>query len=341
MAVNDPSAERPGDFSEEDAERFASQIKPIWELEEEDAAYRAAQAEATTSSKPGASDTIIEGAPMVDVGENAAAKEEEKVEAPKNFAPAPDPPATKVEAAVAVEVEAPKNFAPKRTMIGVGRSDPPPAQASDDVMAVAPDPAAMRRTPPAPPPPSALAGGVGSEAREELLRPPRRPAPTPVSRSRPGADEAQAFDNDDVQLPVASSKGLALKVGGAIAALAVVVLCVKLFSGSSDEKTNAAPTSAATTPPPIATATQEPAQATPPPPPPVATTPPAPTTTAVATTAPVATSAPSPPATTPAPQPNKPTKVAAAPPPTPKPAKPTSTPKKGGGDNGLIRQTPF
>ena len=366
MASNDPiaSKSRKPALSVEDAERFASQIRPSWELLGPDGSASAfglddapGVAAPAAGSVSKASDTIIEGVPTVSIGGSDDA-------VPDEASWGDDEPTT----AKAEEAEAPPIEAKPIASIGIPSKPevpvselPLPPQVGHPMI---PTPGA----PVAPSPPAKTKLGIGGTSGESAPlakpKPTRSEASAPVSakaavapaagktgasRSRPGPTNpdadyvpAETEAGDDIELPISGApKGLLLKIGGGVAAIAVILLAIKLFSGSGKvEPVTTAPPATATVaavtpPPPVATAAPEPPKAT-------ATAPAAPT--AAVTAAPTA-------AATAAPVVKEKPVVAKdeAPPPAPVVKKPPpppsggSTPPAGGGkkSGGIIRETPF
>ena len=380
MASNDPiaSKSRKPALSVEDAERFASQIRPSWELlgpegsaaafGQDDAPGVAAPAAGSVSK---ASDTIIEGIPTVAIGgsEEAAHDDgwgDDEPKAAKTIEEAEAPPIeAKPIASIGItsKAEVPASELPLPPQVGHPMVPTPGAP-------VAPSPPAKTKL--------GIGGTSGERAPIAKPKPTRSdasiPIPAPVSakaavapaaaktgasRSRPGTTNpgvdyvpAASEAGDDIEIPISGApKGLLLKIGGGVAAIAVLLLAIKLFSGSSKvEPVATAPTAtvAAVTPP--TPAPPEPPKTTAPTPVAAAPTAAATTTpTAAATTTPtaVATTAPTAAATTAPTAKEKPVvaKVEAPPPVVKKPA-PTSggsTPPAGGGkkSGGIIRETPF
>lgn len=370
MAANDPVAPeaRKPHLSAEDAEQFASQIRPSWELLDFDGQIpdlgvpiespllkaRAAGEPPPAGSKA-ASDTVIDGVPTFPVsGSNEPAPAQIK---PMPIAaigiPADDVPVDEdvpVDALPMppprIDLDSKKAPARKNTMIGgVGAEAAPqaaaavaaPAQASPQAPEpVAPAPAgasrpaasSRRAITPATPPSSAASPSSPTSAS------------SPAGRSRPGVTNA----DDDIEIPIAGPpKGLVLKLGIGAGALLVLGIGLKVLLGSSDQGSGTAPvetgkpTAAVVSAAPPATTS---AAALPPPvvPPPVSV---AATPSAVPSAAPVAPPKVDPPAPPPKADP-PPAKTVAAPPPPAKTTPPAKTPppppKKGG---GIIRETPF
>lgn len=365
MASNDPiaSKSRKPALSVEEAERFASQIRPSWELlgpdgsagafGQDDAPGVAAPAAGSVSK---ASDTIIEGVPTVAVGgsEEPAPEDGWGDEEPKA--------ATAIEEAEAPPIEA-------KPIASIGITEAPEVPVSG--LPLPPEVGHPRvptpGAPVAPSPPAKTKLGIGGTSGERA--PMAKPKPTrsdatttaPVSakaavahaagktgasRSRTGATNpgvndvpAESEAGDDIEIPISGApKGLLLKIGGGVAAIAVILLAIKLFSGGSDkvEPVTTAPTATAT-----AAAVTPPTPAPPEPPKATAATATAAAPTAAPTTAPTAAATTAPTAK------EKPVvaKVEAPPPVVKKPA-PTSggsTPPAGGGKKGggIIRETPF
>ena len=358
MASNDPiaSKSRKPALSVEEAERFASQIRPSWELlgpdgsagafGQDDAPGVAAPAAGSVSK---ASDTIIEGVPTVAVGgseepapddgwgddEPRAAKAIEEAEAP----PIEAKPIASI--GITSKAEAPVSELPLPPQVGHPMVPTPGAP-------VAPSPPAKtklgiggtsgERAPMAKPKPTRSDASVTAPVSAKAAVAPAA-GKTGASRSRPGATTpgvdyvpAESEAGDDIEIPISGApKGLLLKIGGGVAAIAVVLLAIKLFSGGSSkvEPVTTAPTAtvAAVTPPtPPTPAPPEPPKAT------------APTVVAAAPTA----------APTTAPTAKEKPVVARVEPPPPVVKKPAptsggSTPPAGGGkkSGGIIRETPF
>lgn len=358
MASNDPiaSKSRKPALSVEEAERFASQIRPSWELlgpdgsagafGQDDAPGVAAPAAGSVSK---ASDTIIEGVPTVAVGgseepapddgwgddEPRAAKAIEEAEAP----PIEAKPIASI--GITSKAEAPVSELPLPPQVGHPMVPTPGAP-------VAPSPPAKtklgiggtsgERAPMAKPKPTRSDASVTAPVSAKAAVAPAA-GKTGASRSRPGATTpgvdyvpAESEAGDDIEIPISGApKGLLLKIGGGVAAIAVVLLAIKLFSGGSSkvEPVTTAPTAtvAAVTPPtPPTPAPPEPPKAT------------APTAVAAAPTA----------APTTAPTAKEKPVVARVEPPPPVVKKPAptsggSTPPAGGGkkSGGIIRETPF
>lgn len=389
MASNDPiaSKSRKPALSVEEAERFASQIRPSWELLGPDgsaAAFGLDDAPGVAAPAAGsvskASDTIIEGIPTVAIGGS-----DDTI--PDDAGWGDDEPTT---AKASEEAEAPPIEAKPIASIGIVSKPevpvselPLPPQVGHPMI---PTPGA----PVAPSPPAKTKLGIGGTSGESapMAKPkPTRPdaaipTPAPVSakaavapaagktgasRSRPGATNpgvdpahvegapAEAEAGDDIEIPISGApKGLLLKIGGGVAAVAVIVLAIKLFSGGSGK-----PDPVTTAPPATATAAAvtPPTAATPEPPRPTAEAPVAAAPTATATAAPSAaataaptaavTAAPTAAATAAPTVKEKPVvaKVEAPPPVVKKPTPPSggSTPPAGGGkkSGGIIRETPF
>ncbi len=330
MASNDPIASqaRKPALSIEDADRFASQIRPSWELFGPDASAAdfglddapgvAAPAAGSVARGP---DTIIEGIlPVIVVGsdETVAPKESrdaDEAAAPEASKPDAPPIEAKVNASIGISSKAdvPVNELPLPPQVGHPMVPTPGAP-------VAPVPAAKTKL------------GVGGTSGERA--PMAKPKPT-----HPGAAEVHADANDDIEIPISGApKGLLLKIGGGVAVAAAILLAVKLFSGSGTTDPGNVPAAvtaiaAATTPPPEPTAAPEPPKATGQ----AAAATAAPTVAvgAVATAAPtvnetpvLAKVEPTPPVV----------KKAAVPPPAGGTTPPVVAKKKGG---GIIRETPF
>jgi len=382
MASNEPIASRARKpaLSVEDAERFASQIRPSWELLGPDASAADfglddAPGVAAPAAGSGArgSDTIIEGVrPIVIAGSDETVLSEESWDTNEAAAPVKsEPEAPPIEAKVIASIgisskpDVPVNELPLPPQVGHPMVPTPGAP-------IAPVPAAKTKL--------GVGGTSGESAPMAKAKPTRAPAstastapastsakaaaapvsakataaptagPASVSRSRPGATNPGAVAvpvdtdaNDDIEIPISGApKGLLLKIGGGIAAVAAILLAVKLFGGSGATEPSKAPitaTAAATTPPPsLPTAAPEPPKAT--------------GQASVATAAPTvaATAAPTVAATAAPTVKEKPVVAKVEPPPpavvvkkvaTPPPAGGTPPPvvvKKGG---GIIRETPF
>ncbi|MEP7122222.1 MAG: hypothetical protein ABJE95_14980 [Byssovorax sp.] len=365
MASNDPIASkaRKPALSIEDAERFASQIRPSWELLGPDGAAAdfglddAPLAAAPSAGAGGrAADTIIEGVPTVAVGGSDEAIPVDTSWDVDEPAKASEPAGPPIEAQVITSIGI-----PSKAEVPVNELQLPPQVGHPMV----PTP----RAPIAPSPPAKTKVGVGgtSGERAPMAKPTSTRPPAPVSaraatapasakpaasKSRPGATNpgtskpsaayvpAAGEADDDIAIPISgASKGLLLKIGGGVAVLAVILIAVKVFSGSSK------PDPVKTTPTAVVTTA---AVAAPPPLDPTLVDPPKPTTapTVAATTAPAT-------AATTAPTAKEKPVVAKVEPPTPPvttakkplgtpPASTGTTPagpaKKGG---GIIRETPF
>jgi hypothetical protein len=365
MASNDPIASkaRKPALSIEDAERFASQIRPSWELLGPDGASAdfglddgAAPAAPSAGAGGRPADTIIEGVPAIVVGgsdESVPIDASWDVDEPV-AAKAVEAPAPPIEAQVIASIGI-----PSKAEVPVAELQLPPQVGHPMV----PTPGA----PVAPSPPAKTKLGVGgtSAEREPMAKPKptRAPASTPASaravaavpmakpaasKSRPGATNPGAAyvpaadeADDDIALPISGApKGLLLKIGGGVALVAVILIAVKLFTGSSKpEPAKTTPTAVVTTaavaaPPPLDPALAEPPKAT-------ATVAPVVTATAAptvaATTAPTAKEKPVVAKVEPPPPPAVTAKkTPAVPPAGTTPAGPAK--KKGG---GIIRETPF
>jgi hypothetical protein len=367
MASNDPIASqaRKPALSIEDAERFASQIRPSWELLGPDAAaadFGLDDAPGVASPSAGAGskapDTIIEGVPTV-----AVAGSDESVPVDTDWDDEPAAPK-------ATEVEAPPIEAKPITSIGITAKAEVPVSDLPLPPQVGHPMVPTRGAPIAPSRPAKTKLGVGGTSSERAPisrpKPTRAPAsaPAPVSaraaaapaagtagasRSRPGTTNpgatyapADGEANDDIEIPISGApKGLLLKIGGGVAAVAVIFVAIKLFSGSSTvDPVKTAPTAttaaAVVPPPPLETAAPK---ATAP-----ATVAAAPT--VAATTAPTAKEKPvvakvePPPPVVAKVEPPPPVVKKATPPPSTGGAKPPAGggTKKGG---GIIRETPF
>ena len=363
MASNDPIASkaRKPALSIEDAERFASQIRPSWELLGPDGAAAgfglddAPEVAAPWAGAGGrAADTIIEGVPTVAIGgsdESLPVDTSWDLDEPLAARPieAPAPP---------IEAQAIASIGiPSKAEVPVDELQRPPQVGHPMV----PTPGA----PIAPSPPARTKLGVGGTSGESapIARPAstRPPASTPApvfaravaappsgkpsaSKSRPGATNAGTTNpgaayvpaagetDDDIAIPISGApKGLLLKIGGGVAVVAVILIAVKVFSGSSKpDPVKPTPTAVVTTaavaaPPPLDTTLVEPPKAT-------ATAAP----TVVATTAPIAKEKPIVARVEPPPPAVTAKKTSAAPPAGTTPVGPAK--KKGG---GIIRETPF
>ena len=367
MASNDPIASkaRKPALSVEDAERFASQIRPSWELLGPDGAAGGfglddapGVAPAPSAGAPGrAHDTIIEGVPTVVVaGSDEAVPVDADWDIDEPATTASEPAAPPIEAQVIASIGI-----PSKVEVPVGELPLPPQVGHPMVPTpgapIAPAPAARTRV---------GMGGTSGE-REPMAKPEptRAPASAPapvsaraasapasgkatVSKSRPGAaNPAAAYvpaadeADDDIALPISGApKGLLLKIGGGVTAVAVILIAIKVFSGSSaPDPAKTAPPPAATTaaavdaPPPLDPTLAEPpktAAAT------TATVAPTVTATTAPTTAPIAKETPVVAKVEPPPVATA-KKPPAAPPATT--AKPPAGPVKKGG--GIIRETPF
>jgi hypothetical protein len=342
-------------LSPEDAELFASRIRPAWELFDDldgdpagDAAAPPAEApKVVAAPKAGsapAQDTIIEGVPTVAVGTEPARKEQapsdgKPVEA-KGDAPKPPPPSKPGEAKKTVPARGGK------TQIGIG---------APDAAAIAKAQAEAKSAKPASPKPVSKTipddPGPGSGAT-------KAPKSAPKPAAAPAA--ARAAVMDDIEIPGTGGSSGILKIGLAAAAvLAVGAIAYGVMGGS--EKKPPAPAPVTTT---AAAATAVPLPATVPPPPPVEpetpkpaataappatatttakaadTSPPAPAAAAAPPKAEAAPKAEAPPKAAPPPKAEpaakaEPKKAAASPPPDKPPAAPA---KKSG---SIIRETPF
>ena len=387
MASNDPIASqaRKPALSIEDAERFASQIRPSWELFGPDASAAdfglddapgvAAPAAGSVSRAP---DTIIEGVrPVIVAGSNETVPTDESWDADAAAAPkATEPEAPPIEAKVIASIgvsskaDVPVNELPlppqvrhpmvptpgapvapvpaAKTKLGVGGTSGESAPMAKPKPTRAPVSAAPVSAKTAAAPVSAKAAAAPVSAR--AVAAPASGAAS-VSRSRPGATNPGAIEvpvdadaNDDIEIPISGApKGLLIKIGGGVAAVAAIFLAVKLFSGSSTPDpakapavvttTAAATTAAATTPPPPAApiAAPEPPKAT------GQAAAPTAAPTVAATTAPTAKEKPVIAKVEPTP-PVPVVKKAAPPPPAGGATPPVVVKKKGG---GIIRETPF
>jgi hypothetical protein len=379
MASNDPiaaKARKPA-LSIEDAERFASQIRPSWELLGPDAAAAGfGQDDAPGVAAPSAGsairapDTIIEGVPTIAV---AGSDESVPIDTSWDDEPAAPKPAEAAKPepiAAAAEAEAPPIEAKVIASIGIPSAAevpvaelPLPPQVGHPMV---PTPGA----PIAPVPAAKTKLGVGGTSGERDAMP-AKPKPTrapassrapasarsaaapaagksSVSKSLPDTGSRAAYvpaageAEDDIAIPISGApKGLLLKIGGGVAALAVIAIAIKIFSGSSPPAPvkPAIPTATAaavTAPPPLDPALAEPPKATAA----AAATTAAPAPTVAATTAPTAKEKPIVAKVEPPPPPTATTaKKVAAPPPTGGGTPPAPTAKKKGG--GIIRETPF
>ena len=370
MASNDPIASkaRKPDLSIEDAERFASQIRPSWELLGPDAAASGfgqddAPGVATPAPSAGAggkaADTIIDGVPTVSV-----AGSDDSVPVDTSWDDAPAPAAPPIEPQVIASIGIPSKaevpvadlqLPPQvgHPMVPTASAPIAPARAAKTKVGInstSGEREASARPKTAPPstktaPVSAKAAAAPASARGARLAAGKAGA----SKSRPGTTNpgaayvpAAGEADDDIAIPISGApSGLLLKIGGGVAALAVVLIAIKIFSGSSPA-VPAKPTTTAT-----ATATAIAA------PPPLDTTlvdPPKPAATA-AVVAPTATATTAP--TTAPTVKEKPVvaKVEPTPPPVPTAKKTPTAPPAGAGTppagpakkkgGGIIRETPF
>jgi hypothetical protein len=373
MASNDPIASqaRKPALSIEDAERFASQIRPSWELFGPDASAAdfglddapgvAAPAAGSVSRAP---DTIIEGVrPVIVAGSDETVPTEESWDADAAAAPkASEPEAPPIEAKVIASIgisskaDVPVSELPLPPQVGHPMVPTPGAP-------IAPVPAAKTKLGV-----GGTSGEIAPMAKPKPTRAPVTDAPVSakaaaapasakavtasasgtasVSRSRPGATNPGAAEvpvdadaNDDIEIPISgASKGLLLKIGGGVAAVAAILLAVKLFSGSGTTDPGKVPAAitamaAATTPPaPLEpTAAPEPPKAT------AQAAAPTAAPTVAATAAPAAKEKPVIAKVEPTP-PVAVVKKAAPPPPAGGSTPPVVVKKKGG---GIIRETPF
>lgn len=306
-------------LTNEDADRAAASIRPVWEIDDDGEAHvAAADSESPVTPDP-PRDTVIDGMPTVALGRTSEAGES----AAKTTRSSGEP--RKLEAPVP-----PKNAGPTR--IGLGSDDAPddgwgPENRPSDRPAA---PQAEAVAPSAPP---------AAQVSRAPSAPPARPR---VSGNSPVMPQPVSFSkaDDPVELPVEKRSGMLYLVGG-VALLGVIIGGVFLAS-SGGEETKSNPTETAQ---PANTVAPKPTIADPPPVP-VETA--APTATAAATVEPTA-----PPVETAAPTA---TATEVATPEKPKPAntgtkpggtgtKPTSTGTKPTGTKppggGIIRETPF
>jgi hypothetical protein len=319
-------------LSVDDAELFASRIRPSWELVDDSlrsdlAADFGIEAPPAGAPRDAAPDTIIEGVPTLAIGVEVAA-----AASVADPAPALDPALARPSPTVADQ--APQ--APKPTLVDDPSPPEEPAGAGPTVSDDA-EPA------PAPKPAGKTKVGVGepavAKAPVSVRRVAKAAAPPPaVSASRPG--------EDDIELPIGGPpRGLLIKIGlGAAAAIGLVVIGVGVLGGKTPP-----PVPSAT--PNAATANAAPPRTDFPPPPtdpePAATQAPAATAATAAAPTPSATASAAPSASAkakvdprPAPPPAvvpPPAKVV-APVPVADKAKPAVPAKKGG---GIIRDSPF
>lgn len=346
----DPKRKRPA-LSPEEADRFAAKIKPSWELDAEALAAGNAAIGAGAGEDP--ADTLIEGMPTVDVPGVPISS--------RSQALAPPPPVTAPRPAAAVPY-AP----PQKTKLGMGLdgdapADSPPAQVADEPTEVldpatattplpvaAASPAAQVAAPEARAASASATPAIGTpapaSARKSGAARQTEPRPRASAHGGGSAGKAQTTgESDSIDLPIAKSGGMIVKVLIGAAALVGIIVAVKVLGGSSDP--TPAPTSTVAAP----TSRPEPT--------PAATT----KATAPVVTAPPATAAPQ--ATSAAPETSAaPSAKPTATPATPKtadpvattpPTKPPSTggttkpPPAGGGTKkpptggGIIRETPF
>ncbi|MFO0757085.1 MAG: hypothetical protein U0359_11385 [Byssovorax sp.] len=351
-------------LSVEDAEQFASQIRPSWELLDFEGQVpdlgvpidapaikaRTAGAEAKPAGATSAPDTIIEGVPTFPVSGSAEPAADKPIQPLPITAIGAPAPAVDIPIEEDVPVDAlplpPQRIdldgkaAPVRKgtlLIGGVGADPAPASAAPEVAPAAEPrpiadvkPIAEARPAPSPAAPPGPSRAPASSRRAIT------PAP-PAGRSRPGVTGA----DDDIEIPIAGPpKGLFVKVGAGLAAVIVIAIGLKIGLGSSgkDSGTTPAPgpavtNNAATTaaaPPLTATAPAATTAAAPPPVEPPAT--------AQATPPPSAKPKVEPPPPAP-PPPAKTTPPPAKTTPPPPPAKTSPPPPKKGG--GIIRETPF
>jgi hypothetical protein len=382
MASNDPIASkaRKPELSIEDAERFASQIRPSWELLGPDAAaagFGLDDAPGVAAPAPSAgaggkaADTIIDGIPTV-----AVAGSDDSVPIDTSWDEEPAPAVASAPAAPPIEPQVIASIGiPSKAEVPVAELQLPP-QVGHPMVPTAGAPIAPARA-------AKTKVGMGSTSgeREAIARPKSAPTstkPAPVSakaaaapasargatlasgkagasKSRPGTTNpggayvpAAGEADDDIAIPISgASSGLVLKIGGGVAALAVVLIALKIFSGSSP----ADPAKPATTATAATTTTATAAAA----PPPLDTTlvdPPKPTATAAAAAPTAATTATAAPTTAPTVK-EKPVvaKVEPTPPPVPTVKKTPAAPPVGAGTppagpakkkgGGIIRETPF
>lgn len=344
MAADEPlpPEARNSPLSVEDAERFASQIRPSWEILDTETLASAALELAPEAGAPGsAPDTIIEGVPAVVItdaaGSNGAKADagddgidvdlDGPKDAPAEFKPLVLTPAVKPAdlplpptrgQPLKADAAGSKAARPGKTQIGMG--DPAPGRNE-------------KRAPVSTRPPAA------------------QPAAAPVRARATPAPSSGARGDDDIQIPVnGGASGLGLKIG--IAAVVLLGLAGggwALLGGKEPDAPQTRPTATATAAQPAATATAtqpaataaQPAATTPEPPATATPEPPAATATATAKAAekpaaaqPPAKPAAKEPATPAAKEPAKP----AQPPSKPAAQKPDSGKKPGG---GIIRETPF
>lgn len=364
MASNDPVAPeaRKPHLSAEDAEQFASQIRPSWELLDFEGQLpdlgvpiespllkaRAAPPAGATS----APDTVIDGVPTFAVSGSSVPVSDKPIQ-PLPIAAIGAPAASDD---VPVDEDIPVDALPlppqridldgkpdgkgaptrKSTIIGGVEAPTSPAPAAAPLAAVAAMPPVESPAPVAPAPAGPSRSPMSSR---RAVAPASGPSPASAAgRSRPGVTGA----DDEIVIPIAGPpKGLFVKIGAGAGALIALAIGLKVLLGSSDKATGATPvaTSQATANATASAAPTAPATtaATPPPPPPVE--PPAQTAAATASAtpsaAPVATTKPK--ADPPPVEAPKPPPAAKTPPPT-KTTPPPPPPKKGG---GIIRETPF
>jgi hypothetical protein len=299
MAVKDPLAPdaRKPSLSAEDAEHFASQIRPSWEFIDgetvhSDMAFMPEPSATGTPLPPnpsGSPGPIIQGIPTIAITDRAEATPGAALTpmAPEgNPERTPSrPPADAPTAADSRPADKPAHAAAhahpsalRRTQVGIG-------SLADEATIVD-----LRA------PKHSSAGAERASGAAGLYAPASAPASAPVPASPShGADEPSAIapvdgdETDDIEIPIAGApKGFALKLGIGAVALIGLVIGGKALLGSGDK------------PAPIPVATSTPTEtmlspAPPPPPPPPPEDPGTPT--AAETTAPSPTAAPSAPPT--------------------------------------------
>ena len=352
MATKEPS--KPA-LSVEDAELFASRIRPSWELVDDSLRAEIAADLASAAGAPGsAPDTLIQGVPTLSIGDDPAPA------APARVDPAASPLAAAVDAAARAATVNGSNGAARANgsaqpaaAAGAPRKSGVSATLIDEVaqpvVAPRPAPAQLR--------PSKTQIGIGSEDAKPAATPAKpaeaKPAEqAPSSRRAVRAAAAQpagkTLPDDDIQIPITGApKGLVVKVAlGVAVAIGLAVVGYGVLGGGKDEGTAPSATAAATAAPTQAAAAKPSATA--------AATPPAATAApSAATAAPSAPSASAAPSVAKEPEPKKAAKEPepkkqpepkktepkkAAPPPPKKAAPPPPPPKKGG---GIIRESPF
>ena len=337
MATNDPAASEPRrpQLSVEEAELFASKIRPSWELIDDSMRNDLAADLAAPAPQSGPPDTIIDGVPTLSIGAapDDVAASTMRLESDPLPTLALDPLARAALARPAAAlVQAPPAGAPSKVMLTVAdpasspapERRPPPPRGGKTRVGLGDDPAKVAKVAPA----AAPTASAPSSRRAVRAAP---AAPT-SGRSAPSISIAE----DDIDIPVTgASSGLMLKLGlGAVGLMALLGIGYLVIS-SSKKPAGAAPTTTA-----VATAPTAPTAPLRPPPPLIPAEPAvSASAAATASTAPSAV-----PKATAAPQdppPQKTTPVAVAEP--KKPPKSASTPapppKKSGG--GIIRETPF